>query len=301
MNVTPTDMEKTMTTTKTKITNFTLSLVLLHVLTNYSVIAWNTYTCIYNPHRFLVPSSSSYDSSRLDIRKSSSSSTSVLYSNLDRRSALSHSSHNAGILALLMIGSNGKVVQAATPTFDDYEATMNGAKIVQEAQSTVSDDIIRDLGLRVKLTTKADLIAFTSKLEQSLTALQVLVDNADWASVRSVLRGEGPQFEGNVLSICRKPFFGIKGERKGIMKALSMSEEDVSALEDAREDFSFTLAELEDFALENRSIYFNSLDRKQVDELISETGFKENKDEGKSLLTAAKKGSFSFSQLVKKL
>jgi len=70
----------------------------------------------------------------------------------------------------------------------------------------------------------------------------------------------------SLRGICRKPYFGVKGGERVFLKILGNGES-VSSLEDAREELSFSFAELEDFALENRSICFNSLDRKQMDEL----------------------------------
>lgn len=219
----------------------------------------------------------------------------------DRRSVISQSGVSLlGFIIGSKLCSNEAI--AATPTFDDYEGTMNGAKLKQEVESKVPEAVVRDLGLtQAKLGNKEDIVAFASKTAQSIAAIQILVDNADWAGVRSVLRGESSKFEGNVLSICRKPFFGIKGGEKGYRKAIALSEDDLSSLENAREEFSFSLAELEDFALENRSIFFNSLDRQQVDELISESGFQENKEEGQSLLNAAMQSSSTFLQFISTL
>jgi len=68
-------------------------------------------------------------------------------------------------------------------------------------------------------------------------------------------------------SICRKPYFGVKGGERVFLKILGNGES-VSSLEDAREELSFSFAELEDFALESRSLCIHSLDRKQMDEVI---------------------------------
>jgi len=81
------------------------------------------------------------------------------------------------------------------------------------------------------------------------------------------IHNKGSIFEGSVLSICKKPYFGVKGGERVFLKILGNGES-VSSLEDAREELSFSFAELEDFALENRSICFNSLDRKQMDEVF---------------------------------
>lgn len=97
-------------------------------------------------------------------------------------------------------------------------------------------------------------------------------------------------------------FSELKVARKKFRKTISgLSDDALTNVEDAREDLSFSLAELEDFALENRSIYFNSLDRKQMDDVIAESGFKENTAEGKKLLVAAQKSASTFRQIMESL
>jgi hypothetical protein len=74
-----------------------------------------------------------------------------------------------------------------------------------------------------------------------------------------------------------------------------------SKVEDEREDLAFALSELEDFALENRSVIFNSADRQQVGELIAESGFKENIQEGKNLFQTCRTRINEFQTVVSKL
>lgn len=216
---------------------------------------------------------------------------------MDSAAALSNTRRSflGGALMLSSL-TFGSASQAAIPTIDDYETTTTGAVIKPKVVDSNMNTLIKELGRKHNLSGKTDVGPFSEELVKSLTALQVLVDQADWASVRSVLRGEA-SFEGNALSMCRKPYFGVKGGEKGFLKVM-VGGNDVSTLEDSREELAFSLAELEDFALENRSIFFNSVDRKQVDELISETGFKENLSEGKNLLAAAKKSAVNFQKVA---
>lgn len=230
--------------------------------------------------------------------KTSYSSTTGLNSHEDRREFLTHSAAMALGIGWMVSSSPAR---AAIPTMDDYESTTNGALLKQKKDSSVPELAIREMGLKqTTLQSKADLQSLGILTERSLDALKVIVGLADWAGVRSVLRGEGSNFEGNVLSILRKPYFGVKGGERVFLKILGNGES-VSSLEDAREELSFSLAELEDFALENRSIFFNSLDRKQMDELIAESGFKENKSEGEKLLSVARQSAISFKEAVDKL
>mmetsp|Transcript_17782 Transcript_17782/g.27663 ORF Transcript_17782/g.27663 Transcript_17782/m.27663 type:complete len:307 (-) Transcript_17782:1921-2841(-) len=228
---------------------------------------------------------------------SSSSLSSMNNRDMDSAAALSNTRRRfLGGALLLSSLTFGSAARAAIPTIDDYETTTTGAVIKPKVVDLNMNTLVKELGRKHNLSGKTDVGPFSEELLKSLTALQVLVDQADWASVRSALRGEA-SFEGNALSVCRKPYFGLKGGEKGFLKVM-VGGNDVSTLEDSREELAFKLAELEDFALENRSIFFNSVDRKQVDELISETGFKENLSEGKNLLAAVKKSAVSFQKVA---
>lgn len=119
----------------------------------------------------------------------------------------------------------------------------------------------------------------------------------DWGGVRSVLRGEG-RFESNSLSMARKSHFGVKGGEKALAKLLGVN---VKELEESRTELAFKLAEFEDYSLENRSIFFNSEDKRQMNELIAETGFKEKLAEGKNLLALSKKAGVEFREVVQSL
>lgn len=199
--------------------------------------------------------------------------------------------------ALLTSTASGSVAQAAIPTIDDYETTTTGAVIKPKGGGDSSANaLVKDLGRKQSLSAKTDVEPFSEELVKSLGALQGLVDQADWVSVRSVLRGEA-MFEGNALSVCRKPYFGLKGGEKGFIKVM-VGGSDITKLENSREDLAFSLSELEDFALENRSIFFNSVDRKQVDELISESGFKENLAEGRNLFAVVKRNAVNFQKVA---
>lgn len=190
---------------------------------------------------------------------------------------------------------------AAVPTFDDYESTTNGATTNGKTSTTSSQEtLVRQLATSAPtLDSVTAIVDFGDASVTSVTALESLVKSADWAAVRSVLRSEG-NYQGNVLGMARKPYFGLKGGDKALRKLLTQSA-DVDKLEDSRSDLAFSLSQLEDFALENRSVFFNSLDRKQVEELIAETGFKEKSSEGESLLADAKARALELQQIVRKL
>jgi len=67
-----------------------------------------------------------------------------------------------------------------------------------------------------------------------------------------------------------------------------------NTVENARQDLASALAELEDFALENTSLFFNSVDKKEMEKLMAETGYKENKEEGRKLFVAVKSYATDF-------
>lgn len=183
--------------------------------------------------------------------------------------------------------------QAAIPTIDDYESTANGAKIVSSTKLTASEEeLIKNLKSTSPLIVgdKSSLIKFIDASVSNLNALDSLVKSTDWATVRAVLRAEGI-YSGNAVGLVRKTNFGDKKLKKAMFS---------DSIEDAREDFAFSLGELEDFALENRSVFFNSVDRKQIDELIAETGYSEdsNRNEGLKLLQACKKNAAEFRKIA---
>lgn len=193
-----------------------------------------------------------------------------------------------------------EAARAAVPTFDDYEGTTNGASSTKDksAVSEAQESLIKELSVSVPtLESKQNVVTFADASVTSITALESLVETADWAAVRSVLRSEG-KFQGNVLGMVRKPYFGLKGGEKTMLKVVGSA---VKTVEDGRQDLAFRLGQLEDFALENRSIFFNSLDRQQVEELIAETGYKEKLAEGKNLFAEAKASALDFQQIVSKL
>jgi len=209
---------------------------------------------------------------------------------LNRRSAL---------LQIATLFALPSPIIAAIPTIDDYDNTSTGYKQLKPSStSSTSQRVLEALSLKTPLNNgKSSAVTFSESLAMSLNAMDDIVSSADWAGVRSVLRGEG-RYEGNVLSVVRKSYFGTKGGEKGFKK---IWQGDVAGLEDARQDIASSLAELEDFALENRAVFFNSVDRKEVDELIAESGFTENVAEGKRLYAVAKIAALDFRSAVNKL
>ena len=134
------------------------------------------------------------------------------YASMSRRKSL-----QKGLTSILALytSSLSNNANAAIPTMDDYESTTNGAKIVGTNQLSKSQQLlIQTLSQKHVIESKQSLVVLADKLLSSLTAMDSLVSIADWAAVRSVLRAEG-QYEGNVLGMTRKSYFGVSAKNKG--------------------------------------------------------------------------------------
>lgn len=202
------------------------------------------------------------------------------------------------ILPWLISSSSATIAHAAIPTMDDYYATSTGAQLKNKSTSSSSEEKLKDVlsqKIRNPISDTSSLTSYVDQLMTSVDALDALVDKADFSSLRSVLRGDtGTIYEKNVLSIARKKNFGIA--EKEFTKVFGTA--NAKKIEEGRRDISVSLAELEDYALSNRAIFFNSVDRKQIDELIAESGFKEDMSEGKELWKSASNSVKEFKKDV---
>ena len=134
-------------------------------------------------------------------------------------------SFTISLVSLFPLVSNMRPAQAAIPTIDDYENTNNGAQLISQTKLTkAQQQMIQTLAQPQMVENKQSIISLSETLIQSLNAMDPLVKGADWASIRSVLRGEG-QYQGNALSMVRKTYFGVTDAKissgtKGSQKVL---------------------------------------------------------------------------------
>lgn len=135
---------------------------------------------------------------------------------ISRRKAIQSGLYS--ILAFSTIVPN--VAKAAIPTMDDYENTQNGAQIVSSSQLTQAQQMmIQTFSQKQAIENKQSLLELSDKISDSLTTMEPLVKTADWVAIRSVLRAEG-RYDGNVLGMARKPYFGLGKSKAGGQKAL---------------------------------------------------------------------------------
>lgn len=154
------------------------------------------------------------------------------------------------------------VVDAAIPTFDDY-----GPQTVsrEDAKGGKTGG-----GMKGKQTTDDIVGGVEMDLKNDVPRY---IDSADWGGLRYYLTTKTSSSIAVVIGT--KEFKESAGFKGG---------------EGPWCEFRLSALELVDFALSNRSVYFNSEDLKQVNKMQEETGFNEegNKREARRLLRVIK-------------
>eukprot|EP01041_Mallomonas_annulata_P012264 gene12264-25775_t len=91
-------------------------------------------------------------------------------------------------------------------------------------------------------------------LVQEISNIKEYVTQYNWDDVRSIIKD---------YKIIRTKLFGAKTLNE-LQELFHISKDQANALEDSRENLSFVLGQLDDIAISNRVVFFNSEDLKQI-------------------------------------
>lgn len=114
-----------------------------------------------------------------------------------------------------------------------------------------------------------ELRAYLAASSAELARLRPLIRTQAWDNVFS-----STNLKTGMFRYIGSPRFG----GSAASMAIALAGADAAAVEEAREDIVLSLRELADYALENRVVFFNSADRKDVETLASESGALRNVD-----------------------
>jgi hypothetical protein len=190
--------------------------------------------------------------------------------------------------ASLLSFSSSLPVHAAIPSMDEFYQT-SGTKIVDKAAVKTT--------AKLQTYSSADLSTnFFDSLETSLQSMSSFIGIQDWDSVLRVLA----QYK-----IINKAYFDLDSQAS-LASRLGMSISSAKDLEGLREDLSFDLGQLDEYARSHRIIYFNKEDMKIVK--VMTTGDEnadtpvairpEDSDDATAVLTSARAQVSKIRQLI---
>ena len=135
-------------------------------------------------------------------------------------------------------------VFAQIPSYDDFQQ-VSGTKIVDKSK-----------GSNLPSSTKAIATTFSaSELKKDLQEVEKYAKNGQWDEILKTLAP--------ISKAVNAKAYGY-GTLQGLTDSLGVSTDNANAALDLREDLSFSLGQLSDFALSKRVLFFNKEDLAQI-------------------------------------
>ncbi|KAG5184214.1 hypothetical protein JKP88DRAFT_50087 [Tribonema minus] len=111
-------------------------------------------------------------------------------------------------------------------------------------------------------------------------AMAPLVDKENWDGVLAKTRGAP-------LTLLKSAALGL-GSVSALARTVSLSLAKAAEVSEAAAEAGVALQQLEDYAFSNRVVFFNMVDKNQVQQLSEETNYKAELDEPRELLADVK-------------
>ena len=131
---------------------------------------------------------------------------------------------------------------------------------------------------------------------ENLSTLKDQVVKKDWDGVLSVLQE---------LKVLRSNYFGlgnleatVDSSLQGLAKYLKISVDRAKEIDEAREQLSFSLGQIGDFAISKRVVYFNSEDLNQINILGEESGIKPGSEDVSEVLDLVNEATVQLRDLM---